>query len=342
MELFKAKLLSITELKAETAKGPLRAEVHAQIASLLERFTSSQKPYLDVELADDAGSFRLKVWNDHAAFGIIKALGGEKAFVKIIGDFKTGDFGLETSRWEYERLNESQAKQLIEGTGEQRAKIDGCFAGIVDLVGGMPCKLLQPLCLLFLEQYKDKFKRAAAARGNHHARRGGLVEHTAQIMRCASRICDAYPHLNRSLLLAGALFHDCGKLVENQYEENGFAMPYSARAELFGHIAIGVELVRHLAGALAAAKPEEWTDEKKHVIQCLCHLVLSHHGQLEWGSPVEPKMPEAVVLHYCDQIDAKLEMMAMGYANQKEVGPMVYDRSYPLRIHQVASPKEIA
>src|SRR5213076_484276 len=90
---------------------------------------------------------------------------------------------------------------------------------------------LRALCEAFLKEWGDRFRRTAAARNYHHARRGGLVEHTAQMMRISREIAPLYPQLNADLLLAGILFHDCGKLWENQMPENGFNMSYDERGE---------------------------------------------------------------------------------------------------------------
>src|SRR4030095_13739211 len=111
---------------------------------------------------------------------------------------------------------------------------------------------LKSLTQLFLSEFGDRFRRAAAARGNHHARRGGLVEHTAQMMRMADATGAACLILNRDLLLAGVLFHDCGKLWENSYPADGFSMPYDERGELLGHITIGIELINSLWRKLVA------------------------------------------------------------------------------------------
>ena len=104
----------------------------------------------------------------------------------------------------------------------------------------------------FVNEWGDRFRRAAAARKYHHARRGGLVEHTAQMMRVAKAIAPLYPQLNLDLLIAGILFHDSGKLWENQFSETGFVMGYDELGELVGHISIGLEIVNSLWRKLSA------------------------------------------------------------------------------------------
>ena len=180
----------------------------------------------------------------------------------------------------------------------------------------------------------DRFRRTAAARKNHHARRGGLVEHVAQMMRSASMVCAVYPELNRDLMLAGVLFHDCGKLWENSYPEDGFSQIHSLHGEMLGHIPLGIELVNKLwRDLLDASEFEPFSKCKpstEEVRVHLLHLIGSHHGQLEFGSPILPKTPEAYALHHIDNLDAKMEMLRDAYAQATEVAPGIYDRVFPL------------
>jgi 3'-5' exoribonuclease len=160
------------------------------------------------------------------------------------------------------------------------------------------------------------------------------VEHVAQMMRSAEALATAYHHLNRDLLLAGVLFHDCGKLWENAYLADGFVMPYEERGELLGHITIGIELVNRLwreaADSPASATWADLRPTTEEVRLHLLHLIASHHGELAFGSPVVPKTPEAVVLHHVDNIDAKLEMFAEGYATSASLAKNVFERRRPL------------
>jgi 3'-5' exoribonuclease len=180
----------------------------------------------------------------------------------------------------------------------------------------------------------DRFRRTAAARKNHHARRGGLVEHVAQMMRSAEAVCGVYPELNFDLMLAGALFHDCGKLWENTYPEDGFSQIHSLHGEMLGHIPLGIELVNKLWRDLLDASEFEAFSQCKPTTEevrvHLLHLIGSHHGQLEFGSPVLPKTPEAYALHYIDNLDAKMEMLRDAYAQAAEVAPGIYERVFPL------------
>jgi 3'-5' exoribonuclease len=166
-----------------------------------------------------------------------------------------------------------------------------------------------------------------------------LVEHVAQMARSADAVATAYKNLNRDLLLAGVLFHDCGKLWENGLPADGFQMPFDERGELLGHITIGIELVNALwRKLLTRDEAREWGGlhpASEDVRMHLLHLLASHHGELQYGSPVVPKTPEAWALHYVDNLDAKLEMMHAAYAQAKRLAPRIQEKQWPLPGHLV-------
>ncbi|MCC8108674.1 MAG: CRISPR-associated endonuclease Cas3'' [Planctomycetes bacterium] len=141
----------------------------------------------------------------------------------------------------------------------------------------------------------DRFVRAPAARDVHHAYLGGLLEHTLNVAAMA----DAFgrsAHVDRDLLVIGALLHDIGKIDELSAK---FSIEYTDRGKLLGHLFIGAEMVRDHAREL-----DLFPAEKLLLVQ---HLILSHHGRYEYGSPVLPKIPEAFALHHLDNLDAKVE-----------------------------------
>jgi 3'-5' exoribonuclease len=117
--------------------------------------------------------------------------------------------------------------------------------------------------------------------------------------------------------------------------ELGFEMPREIRGELLGHISIGIELVNTLWRKLPLDEWKSVSPASEDVRLHLLHLVASHHGELQFGSPVEPKTPEAMALHFVDNIDARLEMFAMAYARQPEVAPGIYERVRPLNTSPV-------
>lgn len=149
--------------------------------------------------------------------------------------------------------------------------------------------------VLLKEPLQNLYVNAPAARGMHHAYIGGLLEHTLSMTKIADFLLGHYPHADRDLLISGVLLHDVGKAIEYTVED-GFG--FSEDGRLIGHITRGVLLIEEAARRLDF--PEE---QLRHLL----HLVNSHHGTLEWGSPVVPKTLEAILLHQIDLLDSRVQ-----------------------------------
>jgi 3'-5' exoribonuclease len=175
---------------------------------------------------------------------------------------------------------------------------DELLAELTRLIEGMADEDWKALAHLFLddEAFLEAFSEAPAARANHHAYLGGLLEHTVSILR----LCDLYARQNtslrRDLLLAGGLFHDIGKVEELR---GGLSIEYTDEGTLMGHLMQGVLMIDR---RLRESMPE-FPVVKRNL---LYHLILSHHGRHEYGSPVLPAIPEAFALHHIDNLDAKV------------------------------------
>jgi len=322
---------SLRAVKTGSEAGAVR--VRAQISALRQKVTRNGNPYYDIELRDAEGKASLKAWSDSPAFSQVTGMrGGE--FVEIEGEWNTGNYGLECQNWTLRMLDEREAAAVLAGSETLQSIQARDYSDIVEFVAGMKDPRLRTLSRWFLEEFGDRFRRTAAARDYHHARRGGLVEHVAQMMRGADAICAAYPMLNRDLLLAGVLFHDAGKLWENCFGEKDFTMRHTEPGELLGHIPMGMELINRLWRDLMqneeAAEWKHLDPSNERVRLHLLHLVASHHGELEFGAPVTPRTPEAIALHHIDNLDAKLEMIARGYESSTELDPNVFERVRPL------------
>jgi len=331
-----SELLDIAALKQVALHQRISARVHGQIDALQQKVTSSQKPFYELSLVDGGGKLTLRAWSDSPSFAQCAALKSGQ-FVEIEGEFShNGSFGLDAKGWTVRLLTDEEKDEVLIGPVALREKQATDYAYLVDTLATLREPRLKALTALFLAEYGERFRRTAAARNYHHARRGGLVEHVAGMMRAAVAIAGAYPHLHRDLLLAGVLFHDCGKLWENAMPENGFTMAYDELGEMLGHITIGIEL----ANALWRKLPlEDWRTEEpssEEVRRHLLHLIASHHGSMEFGSPVDPKTPEAWALHYIDNLDAKLEMFAKGYETAAQIAPRIFERVRPLPGNLVA------
>lgn len=326
--------LSIRHLKQLAGPQPQTARIHAQVEARAQKDTAQGKPYHEIKLTDGTDSLTWRVFDGNPLFPAAAAL-TPGAWVEIAAQWvDAGKFGLEPRGASLRALQKPEVEDLLRGDPAMRERQDADYSEIAGFCAAMTDPRLRGVCLLFLEQHQDRFRRAAAARDYHHARRGGLVEHVAQMMRCAARICEAYPALNRDLLLAGVLFHDCGKLWENNYAADSFAMPYNLHGEMVGHIALGLELVNKLWRQLAdGAEAASWAtlDPPTELVRVhLLHLVGSHHGEMQFGSPVLPRTPEAIVLHHVDNIDAKLEMLRRAYDSSPELAPGIFEKVRPL------------
>jgi 3'-5' exoribonuclease len=309
-------LLTLAQLKQIAAAQPQPYRLHVQVEAKMEKTTTSGAPFLEIKLADAGDSLLWRVFDNNPLFLAAREL-TRGVFIQLAAQWvDTGKYGIEP---------EQQAAD---------------FADIVSLTAEIRDPRLHTLCSVFLEKHGERFRRTGAARRNHHARRGGLVEHVAQMMRCAVAIAGVYPQLNRDLMISGVLFHDCGKLWENAYAESSFSMPYHMTAEMLGHIPLGLEIVNKLwREVMERAEAAQWLhlEPASDAVRLhLLHLIASHHGTYEFGSPVLPKTPEAVALHHVDNIDAKLEMFRKAYETGKELAPGIIEKFMPWPVNIVA------
>jgi len=332
-------LMTLSEIRRGAQSSPVSARVHVQVESAAPKLTREQKPYCELSLADACDRMTLRVWSDHPAYKACSSLNNE-SFIELTGDFVSSQFGLEAPKWTMRPLTSQEKEELLRGPAELRTRQDADWKLILETIAKIGDPRLRALSEIFVKDFGERFRRTAAARKYHHARRGGLVEHTAQMMRVANAIAPLYPQLNIDLLLSGILFHDCGKLWENALPENGFVMGYDELGELVGHISIGIEVVNAIWRKLSAENSESWkttSPPSEDVRVHLLHLVASHHGEKELGSPVEPRTPEAMTLHYIDNLDARLEMFAAGYTTAKPLAPRIFERVRPLPGNLVTS-----
>ncbi len=325
--------LSIAELLKQADEKPLQAYVDGQLQKKELRETKSGKPYQVIHLVDALNSMSLKVWENHQQYQLIEEM-EVGTCIRIGGKWTQSQWGLDASGWDFRLLNDSEKALLFSGDASLIEKQANDWRDLMSMLADIQDPRLSRVCQLFIDEYGETFRRAAAARRNHHARRGGLVEHSAQMMRAAWALCSVYPDLNRDLLTAGVLFHDCGKMWENNYPEDGFTQPYSLEGELMGHIPLGLELVSKLWAQMEAEPAAKHflalLPENAEVRMHLLHLIASHHGAYEWGSPTLPRTPEAYILHHVDNIDAKYEMMMMGYEKNQLLAPNIQERQFPL------------
>jgi len=186
---------------------------------------------------------------------------------------------------------------------EPQANVAVLLERLHELMASIKAPKLLALATCFMEDKNlvDDLCAAPAGVKAHHAYHGGLVEHVVSMCEVAERLCDHYPKLNRDLLLLGVLLHDLGKIRELSWDPT---LAYTDEGQLLGHMNIAIEILNEKLMLVRGELGGEPLDEED--ILRLKHMILSHHGTLEFGSPRLPMTPEAIVLHYIDNIDAKL------------------------------------
>jgi len=287
--------------------------------------------YLEVKLADASGDLKGFLWDLRAIEGDLDRIVPD-AFLKVKGQISSYNGRLQIRLDKARFAEDAEAGDLgrffpvsRRPLPDMERELDGLIAGLRDpWIRGL-------LASLFIEDTRRRaaFCRAPAAKSMHHAFLGGLLEHTLSVAAMAERACDHYGEMNRDLVLAGVLLHDLGKTEELTYQRS---IGYSDAGNLIGHITMEAEWISRAAFAMPGF-PEELR------LQIL-HIVLSHHGRLDYGSPVLPKTPEALLVHYLDDLDGKLEAMFRGIAEDSGEGSWTpYSRSMDRMIYKSRWPK---
>ena len=255
----------------------------------------SQKgaPYLNLRLKDKTGELDGKVWEDATELdGYFK----KGDIVHIVGRILSYKNNLQVSVLEVKKTEDEEIDPADYFPTSSR-DADDMFAEMLVIVEQIQTPCLKDLLLAFFrdEQIVKLFKKAPAAKGFHHVYLGGLLEHTLSVIRLLDLAARHYTGVNRDLLLTGGILHDIGKIYEFQYDR---LIDYSDAGRLVGHIVMGVEMLDARIAKIEGF-PENLAME-------LRHLILSHHGTLEYGSPKRPKTLEAMIVHYIDDLDAKV------------------------------------
>ena len=295
------------------------------------RTSAKGSEYLELKLADASGDLKGFLWDLRAVEGDLQKVAAD-AFLKVKGlvSAYNGRLQIRLDKVRFAEDSEvGDCSQFFATSARPAAdmaqELDAAIARTRD-----PW-IRQLLAALFQEDavLRAAFSKAPAAKSMHHVYLGGLLEHTLSVLDMAERACGHYPELNRDLVVAGVLLHDLGKTAELTYER---AFGYSDVGNLIGHISMEAEWISRAAAGIPGF-PEDLR------LQIL-HIVLSHHGRLEYGSPVLPKTPEALLVHYLDDLDGKLEAMFRGIREDSGVGAWTaYSRTMDRMIYKVRWPK---
>ena len=266
------------------------------LKSAFPKVTVSGKPFLTAVLADESGTIEAKVWDYSGPIGERDA----GKIIKIRGSVSDYRGALQVTVDKLRLASEDDhvdVSRLVRVAPIDRA---GAYADIARLVSTLEDADYRAVCEEMLRRHEDTFRTIPAAKSVHHSFLSGLLMHTYNMLRLADFLAAQYADtVNRSLLLAGTLLHDFGKEREFTFSELGLVTDYSTKGQLLGHLVMGAQETAEVAEMLGI--PEE-----KSVL--LQHLLLSHHGEPEFGAAVLPQCAEAELLSLIDQIDSRMEI----------------------------------
>lgn len=265
------------------------------------------KNYLSLKLQDKTGMVDAKVWdlnNDIQSFQ-------ENDFIKVDAFVTTfnNELQLNVKRIRRSRKGEYDPADFVPSTDKNIDEMYDQLMGYIKTMKNPYLKKLLEEIFLRHPVISKEFKYHSAAKAMHHSFRGGLVEHTLSVTQLCDFLAPRYNYVNRDILVASAMLHDVGKVLElsdfptNDYTDDG---------QLLGHLILGSELIRD-----AAAKIDGFP---KRLESLMKHCMLSHHGEYEYGSPKLPSTPEAFLLHCADNLDAKTKMIEEALAADSTQG----------------------
>ncbi|HVN94663.1 MAG TPA: HD domain-containing protein [Terracidiphilus sp.] len=273
-----------------------------------QRTTKQNKPYLNLTLGDKTGQIEGRVWD----------LGDPR----IAKEFDRGDLvkvrGCISRFDDRAQVKVDQLRKALDGEADKKDMLPATTCDVAVLwtaLEAVIASITNPHLKRLLDTLLDDpaiaeaYREAPAARQLHHAWLGGLLEHVVSLLGLADRVASHYPMLNRDLLLTGVILHDIGKIRELAWD-TGFN--YTTEGILLGHIQMGVDLVEKTIAGLP-----DFPDRLRTLV---LHLILSHHGKLEFGSPKLPMIPEALVLNFVDDLDAKMQAMASEFEKSAREG----------------------
>jgi 3'-5' exoribonuclease len=251
------------------------------------------EPYLSLVLADRTGEIDAKMWDNAAA---VISLFEKDDFVKVRGAAQVFQNRLQFTIHRLSVVNPADV-DLTDFLPSSSRDLKEMFEELRGLIFGMTSPHLRALLAAFFadEEVARAFRIAPAAKSVHHAYIGGLMEHVLSMAKVARFAAAHYPGIDSDLLLAGVILHDIGKIRELSYSRS---FGYTTEGQLLGHMQIALRMLGEKIRAVPGFPPKQR--------MLLEHMILSHHGSLEFGSPKTPMFPEAMLLHLIDNLDAKM------------------------------------
>ena len=274
----------------------MRFEGYLLVRSADRRKDSKGNDYLDLNLADRTGEINCKQWNLDPRSSV--PVSGSVIHTEGLVQEFNGRLQLRVEKWHTAR--EEEAVEMERLVPSAPRKPQEMMAEIRETVAGFRSVPLRKITERMLDMAGPELTWFPAAQRVHHAERSGLLHHTTDMLRLARGVLQVYPWLNADLLLAGVILHDLGKLTELRSDTSGNVTDYTQDGQLLGHLIRGVTMLNRAADA-AGVQGEP--------VVLLEHMLISHHGEAEYGSPKPPMFPEAEALHWIDMMDARLNTM---------------------------------
>ena len=284
------------------------------VAAKQIKLKKSGEPYVAMTLADRSGQLDAKLWDNVEEF--MESF-EQDDFIKVKGLLNKYNNRFQLTVHKLRRLEEADVDfaDYLPKTNKDVEQLWGELAGFVAAFENQHLKALVEAFMADAE-IASAYKTAPAAKTLHHAYIGGLLEHVVSLSKLCKLAAQNYPQIDLDLLLTGAFLHDIGKIHELAYARS---FSYSTRGQLLGHMIIELEML-HGKIALCAGFP----DDLKTLIE---HLIISHHGQYQFGSPKLPMFPEALLLHYLDDLDSKMESMRAHFEREPDADWTNYNGS---------------
>ena len=277
-----------------------------RVRAMREALTKTGKPYIALTIADKTGELSGNIWDDVDAMRGICQTGN---FVKVRG--KVEEYN-QKPQFRLEAIEAATEKDvsLADFVAVSPRDRDEMVAELGDVIASVKNPHLQKLLRHVYSESGENIQDAPAAKGFHHAYVGGLLEHILSMVRIAELLAGHYAGVDRDLLVTAVLLHDLGKLTELKDQDG--AVDYTDAGRLLGHISITFTMVSETA--------RRQKDFPKELLLRLQHCILSHHGRLDYGSPVLPMTVEAFLLSMIDDLDAKMNMFERLRRERKEEG----------------------
>jgi 3'-5' exoribonuclease len=276
------------------------------VASKQIKPKKSGEPYLALTLGDRSGQLEAKMWDNVEE--VLEAF-DQDDYIKVKGLINKYKNRFQLTIHKLRKLGESEV-DFADYLPKTTKNIDELWQTLAGFVASFQNAHLKALLEAFMDdpEIAAAYRSAPAAKSLHHAYIGGLLDHVVSLFRSCDLACKNYPQINRDLLLTGAFLHDIGKIHELTYNRS---FSYTTKGQLLGHMVIELEMLQAKI-ALVPGFPEPL----KTVLE---HLIISHHGQYEFGSPKLPMFPEALMLHYLDDLDSKMEAMRAHFEREADL-----------------------